>query len=389
MKVGVDATSWTNRRGYGRFARNVVGCLVELDASSRYTLFIDAESARSATLPAGADVCAVAVSKAPSKAASAQSSRPLSDIFRLSRAASRARLDVMLFPSIYTWFPVVGTPTVVGVHDLIAEELPELTFPSRTARARWRLKRSTAMRSARRVFTVSETSRALIADRLGVPAERIAVVPEAPEGVFGPRSEEAIAAELGPLGLGSGASYIVYAGGVSPHKRLDVLFDAFATLVSRVVPAPRLVVVGALDDETYLSSADAVRTKVAELGLAERVILPGHVADETLACLYAGALAFVSPSASEGFGLPAVEAAASGTALVLSDIPAHRESLGESALYVPVGDNERLADALLRIVGDGQLRRRLGEEARARVAGLTWDAAGRRLEEVLREAIDG
>ena len=67
---------------------------------------------------------------------------------------------------------------------------------------------------------------------------------------------------LRALGLDSGASYLVYAGGVSPHKRLDVLFDAFATLVARVVPAPRLVVVGALDDETYLSSAGDVRRRI-------------------------------------------------------------------------------------------------------------------------------
>ena len=389
MKVGVDATSWTNRRGYGRFARNAVGRLVELDTDSRYTLFIDEPSAREAELPAAAVVCAVQVSRAPSEAASAQSYRPLADVFRLSRAASRAHLDVMLFPSIYTWFPVVGTPTVVGVHDLIAEELPELTFPSRAARARWRLKRSSAMRSARRVFTVSETSRTLIAERLGVPKERIAVVPEAPEGVFGPRSQDAIDAELHALGLDRGASYLVYAGGVSPHKRLDVLFDAFATLVARVVPAPRLVVVGALDDEAYLSSAADVRRRIEELGLTERVILPGHVSDETLACLYAGALAFVSPSASEGFGLPAVEAAASGTAVVLSDIPAHRESLGDAAFYVPVGDSAGLADALFQIVGDRHLRRRLEAEVLKAVAGLTWDAAGRKLEQVLREAVGG
>ena len=207
--------------------------------------------------------------------------------------------------------------------------------------------------------------------------------------MFGPRSQDAIDAELDALGLDSGASYLVYAGGVSPHKRLDVLFDAFATLVARVVPAPRLVVVGALDDEAYLSSAADVRRRIEELGLTERVILPGHVSDETLACLYAGALAFVSPSASEGFGLPAVEAAASGTVVVLSDIPAHRESLGDAALYVPVGDSAGLADALLQIVGDGQLRRRLGAEARAAVAGLTWDAAGRKLQQVLREAVGG
>ena len=283
-------------------------------------------------------------------------------MLRLSRAATRAHLDVMLFPSVYTWFPVVGTPTVVGVHDLIAEELPELTFPSWAARARWRLKRSSAMRTARRVFTVSETSRALIAERLSVPKERIAVVPEAPAAVFGPRTQDAIDAELAPLGLGSGASYLVYAGGVSPHKRLDVLFDAFATLVARLVPAPRLVVVGALDDETYLSSADDVRSEDRQpRASGARAPAGPRVRRDARLPLRGRARVRARRRASEGFGLPAVEAAASGTALVLSDIPAHRESLGDAALYVPVGDSAGLADALLRIVGDAQLRRRLAE----------------------------
>ena len=136
MRVGVDATSWANRRGFGRFARNAVGRLVELDQETEYVFFIDEQSADGATLPAGARERRVRLKASPSEAAAAGSSRPLLDLFRLSRAVRADKLDAFLFPSVYTYFPVLGTPTVVGLHDTIVESLPELTVPI-SARA-WR-----------------------------------------------------------------------------------------------------------------------------------------------------------------------------------------------------------------------------------------------------------
>ncbi len=96
----------------------------------------------------------------------------------------------------------------------------------------------------------------------------------------------------------------------------------------------------------YLSAGGPVRDRIGELGLEERVLLPGYVSDETLAGLYSGAAAAVVPSLSEGFGLPAVEAAACGCAVVLSDLPAHRESLGSAALFFEPTDVSQLAEAL-------------------------------------------
>ena len=93
----------------------------------------------------------------------AGSTRPLGDLVRLTLAARRDSVDVFLFPSVYTYFPVPRVPTVVGVHDLIATELPELTLPSRRARLAWDLKQRLAVRRARIVFTVSEASRAALA----------------------------------------------------------------------------------------------------------------------------------------------------------------------------------------------------------------------------------
>ncbi len=378
MRVGVDATSWANRRGYGRFARNVVGRLVAA-GEDEYVLFTDERTAREEELPPGATVRAVAVGRPPA----ADAPRSVRDLARVSRETSRERLDVFLFPSLYTWFPVRGTPTVVGIHDVIAERYPELTLPTRDARARWRLKRWLAVKRATRIFTVSETSRKLLAADLGVPEASLAVVPEAPDPVFGPRSADDIDRELQPLGLGGDQRFLVYAGGVSPHKGLDTLLDAYARLDES---APRLVIAGALEDEAFLSAAGAVRQKIGELGLKDRVVLPGFVSDEALACLYAGALAFVSPSKDEGFGLPAVEAAVAGTPVVLSDIPAHRETLNGAAFYFPPGNTDALAGLLEQLIGDGALRDEYGLAGRERVKRLSWDAAAAALRAVLQEA---
>ena len=149
MRIGVDATSWGNRRGFGRFARNAVGRLVELNPGDEWVFLADAATLGGAPLPAGIRIRPVQLARPPGEAASADSARSPLDIARLSVAAARARLDAMLFPSVYTYFPVPRVPEVVGVHDLIADQLPHLTLPTRRARALWRAKEGAAIRRAR------------------------------------------------------------------------------------------------------------------------------------------------------------------------------------------------------------------------------------------------
>jgi glycosyltransferase involved in cell wall biosynthesis len=112
----------------------------------------------------------------------------------------------------------------------------------------------------------------------------------------------------------------------------------------------------------------------------------GAVSRSDLEGLYAGALALVAPSYAEGYGLPALEAAACGTPAVVSDLPAFRETLGDAALRVPAGDEAALAGALGRVAGDAALRERLAAGAAAAIAGRTWEAAAEAAHEVLREA---
>lgn len=390
MRVGVDATIWANRRGYGRFARNAVGRLVELDPDTAYVLLIDEESARGAELPAGAETLRVGLSRKPSEAASADSYRPPGDLLRLGAAVSRARFDAFLFPSVYTYFPSIGAPTVVGLHDVITDDFPELTLPSRRARTFWQAKQRLAIARARKLFTVSESARSEISARLRIPAEKLAVVPEAPDAVFTPRPRADVDRALDEIGLPAGQAFLLYAGGISPHKNIETLLEAYAVVRGAAGDGPpKLVVVGALDGDAYLSAAGSVRARVAALGLGSDVVLPGYVSDEALACLYSGAAVVALPSLAEGFGLPAVEAAACGAPVVLSDIPAHRETLGDAALFFPPRDAAVLAERIQHLLASDMLRRSLAERGRERVSAYTWDAAAAALRTLVHEAANG
>ena len=130
----------------------------------------------------------------------AESRRGIRDLLRLSWSVSRDRPDVFLFPSLYTYFPVIGMPTVVGVHDTIAEEHPQLTLPTRSARTNWSAKRRLALRRATRLFTVSQAARMALVERFGLREDRIAVVSEAPASAFRPRDGLDVETALAALG---------------------------------------------------------------------------------------------------------------------------------------------------------------------------------------------
>jgi glycosyltransferase involved in cell wall biosynthesis len=385
MRFGVDATSWGNRRGFGRFTRNAVERLVELDSEATYVLVLDAATAAAATLPAGAERVVIPLDRPASEAASADSNRGLLDLMRLARGARGAGLDALLFPSMLTYFPAPGVPTVVGLHDTIAEDHPDLTFPSLRSRWLWSLKQRVALRTAARLFTVSAASQTAIAGRTGIAASRLPVVPEAPDPVFFPRPREEVAQELERLGLDNDRGFVLYAGGISPHKNIETLLDAYAQVVSRT-PAPPLVLVGDFERETYVSAGVGIRRRIDALGIAAHVLLPGFVQDETLACLYTAATAVALPSLAEGFGLPAVEAAACGAPVLLSDLPAHRESLRGGGMYFAPRDASGLAEALSIMLTDEAARSALASRGADAVAELTWDAAAQRLRSLLHEA---
>jgi glycosyltransferase involved in cell wall biosynthesis len=378
LVIAIDAVPWVNRRGFGRFTREIVCALVRRDTRNRYVLIADPGSAAAVDLPSGVERVVVSTRVAQAEASSASGSRPVADIARMALAARRLRHDLIFFPTHLTYFPVLRrVPVVVGIHDVTPAVHPRLIFPTWRSRLFWTLKERLALAQADAVVTVSEDSRRQIASNLRVPIERIRVLPEAADARFAPRAlGRGDAERLRALGASLDDGYLLYVGGISPHKNLERLVEAFARIAADTRHArARLILAGDVDRDPFLSSAASVRAAIARAGLQSRVLFTGFVSDDLLALLYNGATALVFPSLSEGFGLPAVEAMASGTPVVASRAGSLPEVVGDAAVSFDARDVADIERALRAVLDDAALRARLRDAGIARARLFSWDRA--------------
>jgi glycosyltransferase involved in cell wall biosynthesis len=236
----------------------------------------------------------------------------------------------------YALPPARPAPAVLTVHDLSFERFPKLMAPHDYLLFRTLVPRSA--RAAARVLTGSEWTKRDLVERYGLRDEAVVVTPYGVDPAFtvnGPR--------------GDGRTYALFVGALQPRKDPVTAIEALA----RVDGDLRLVVAG----RDKGSEADA-RRAVARLGLERRVEFVGHVAKQELASLYRSAACLVFPSRYEGFGLPVVEAMASGTPVVAAATGAVPEVAGDAAVLVEPGDPQALAAGIERALAerDGLVR---------------------------------
>ncbi len=388
MRIGVDATCWANARGYGRFARQLMRAMAPLAPSDEFVCVGDRRAFEALTYRAdNMRLVEVPVRESPSLAARADGRRSVRDMLKLSRSVAAVAPDVFFWPSVYSYFPLPpGLASVVTVHDTIADEYPELTLPTRRARLFWRLKVWSALRQARLVLTVSEYSARGIARVLGVSRERIRVAIEAPAAAYYPSTPAEVEAAALRADLPPGASWFIYVGGFNPHKRVDVILEAHAALARDLRPAPHLLLVGAMDDDPFLAERARLVKLIADGGTDALVHWTGFVPDDELRHLLGGAVALLLLSEREGFGLPAVEAAACGTPVIATTESPLPELLEGGGVFVRPGEVEPVVSAMRSLLCDPEWRRKLGTAARARASLLSWRAAARDALAAIREA---
>jgi glycosyltransferase involved in cell wall biosynthesis len=279
--------------------------------------------------------------------------------------------------------PKGGKPLVVSIHDAAPWIFPG-TF---TARGRWfhAMGARAALRRADRVITGSAAAAGELAEHMSLPPDRVRVVPY---GVSAP------AVRPGPGEVGEvvrrygleGSEYVLWVGSLEPRKGVGTLVNAMAQLVARPArgagPGPVLVLAGypGWQNSDLLPAAG-----LARLGTQFRQV--GQVTDPELWALYSGAALFAFPSLHEGFGLPVLEAMASGTPVVASDIPALREVAGTAALLLPVGDAGAWAGAIEALLADGGRRAEMAEQGRRRAEQFSWAATAAATLEVYRELL--
>jgi glycosyltransferase involved in cell wall biosynthesis len=284
--------------------------------------------------------------------------------------ARRLRPDVL--HAIYFLPPASGTATVLTVHDISFERYPEFFSRSALLRDRVLIRRSAL--SATRVVTVSEASRRDLIEIYGLDPARVVAIPNGVGAEFQP------ADAVPPLPATAGRALRVLAvGTVQPRKNLGRLIDAIR-IVSSQLPV-ELRVVG---PDGYQGAA--IRDRLS--GAAD-VTVTGYVSDADLAAEYRRSDVLVYPSIYEGFGLPVIEAMASGIPVVTSTGGSLPEVAGGAALIVDPLDVDAIASAVTRIAREPGLAATLRERGLARARDFSWERSARAHLEVYREVAAG
>lgn len=379
MRIAVDAACCFNRRGFGRFARELLAALARRADGIDWVLLVDRE-ATPGDLPAPLSALPrwnAQPGRTVTAAAVAGDARRPGELLCFTRAARRCGADLLFLPAVYSAFPLwPGTKAVVCFHDAIAETFPRMVFPDRKSEWFWRAKSWLAARQATRVMTVSQASKRDLGRVYGVPADRIDVVSEGADAQFRPADDRAaVAAALARLGIAAERPYFLFVGGISPHKNLATLLRAFAQMLTATPAADSsLVLVGDPEADGFLAAAEPLRRAIAaDARLAARVQWTGFVADADLVPLYQGACALVLPSLLEGFGLPALEAMSCATPVIGSDAGSLPEVIGDGGALVPPLDATTLAHAMAKLRLEPGARAACAAAGLARSRRFTWE----------------
>jgi len=285
----------------------------------------------------------------------------------LPLAAWRAGVKVLHVPH-YVLPLLYPGRLVVTVHDIIHVLFPEfLPHPWAFSYARWFIR--AAVRRARRVITVSETTAGDLRRLFGAAEARLTVIPHGVDEVFLEPADE-VRDEQVLRRLAIAPPYLLHIGNHKPHKNAEGLLKAYQILVhDGRGETPPLVMAGGFRPDGELS------VRAGAMGLSGRVICLGHVSRTELAALFHRATAFVYPTLYEGFGLPVLEAMACGVPVVAGDVAAVREVTGEAVLRVNPRDVVELAAAMRKVLGQPEMRASLGARGRRRAEAFRWHKA--------------
>ena len=366
MHIAVNAHLLSPVGGYRQagvsgYVEHLLRHMIRLNGVSRWTVYAAPGAAPDRVGATGRDV-RWRQSRLPTNGPSA---RILWEQFAAPGLTLLDRPDVLFCP--LNVVPLLAAcPTVVTVHDLAFLRF-KLHRPSRrnylTAMTR------ISVRRAAHVITVSEFTRQEVIDLLGVNPASVTAVPNGYDerlSPLPPATAEAFRREkqLPP-------EFLLFIGTLEPRKNLPTLLRAYAAVRDRV-HMPLLI--GGGKGWWFEEVFDLVK----RLRIEDRVQFLGFVLAEELPLYYATATALIYPSLYEGFGLPPLEAMASGLPVITSDAGAIQEVVADAALVIPALDVAALSEALLRITSDANLRARFRGLGLVRARQFSWERAAER-----------
>jgi len=363
--------------GIGTYIRNLIRALAKLDQDNHYILICyPADAQELSGLPARFEIAAY---EREDSGLLAQMAFPL--------YLRRFRADLYHIP-LTVVSPYMPTPYVVTIHDmssLLFDESPGQRHRFRVYQFRRGLER------ASRVIAVSSATRRDIDDLFGIPAERVRQIYNAPDPQFledGPAPQSAEQETILER-YQVKRPFLLYVGTIRPQKNIPRLVEALAVLRAELEHDPvygdlRLIIIG---DE--ISRHPAVRRTVIQTRMEHVVRFLGFVPFDTLRAFYASAAAFVFPSLYEGFGLPPLEAMASGTPVVTSSVSSLPEVVGDAAVLVNPENVFDIAKGIREALTNEPLRRALIRKGHEQARKFSWEATARLVLEVYGEVASG
>jgi glycosyltransferase involved in cell wall biosynthesis len=366
MRVTIDARK-LHDFGIGTYIRNLLRHLARRDHETEYVLLCR-EADRQAVAALGENFRPVPESS---------QNYSLREHLHIPWVLRRERPDVYHAPH-YVLPMGVGCRSVVTIHDCIHLRFPQY-LPGRAAHLYARMLMRRAAMGSDQLITVSEASKRDILHFFDVPPEKISVIYNAIDERFSLEpAADAVARVRGRYQLDH--PFILYVGNIKPHKNLVRLIEAFAQVRQHSFDQLTLLIIG---DE--ISKLPALRRAVHVHKLHKHVRFLGFLPDDMLAILYRLASVFVFPSLYEGFGLPPLEAMASGTPVVTSNISSLAEIAGGAAILVDPYDVSEIANGITRVLSEPALAEDLRHRGLARARNFSWEKSVARTQSIYQQ----
>ena len=366
MKIGIDARLW-GQTGVGRYTRNLIINLQEIDKKNFYTIFVTKNDEK--------DVAGILINKNWKTVRANSRWHSIDEQIGFPKKIEKEHLDLMHFP--YFSIPVLyKKPYVVTIHDLIlhhfstgkASTLPLWLYGFKIIA--YRVVINSAARNSKKIISVSNSTKKEIVDHLRVSPEKIEVIYEAADDLR-TSSNEKINIE----------NYFLFVGNVYPHKNVEKMIKAFNTLSQKV--DIKLVFAGK-DDFFYKRLRKKMR-KMEEKGLVHFIF---DATDKKLASLYKNAIALIRPSLMEGFSLPPLEAMENNCLVVASDISVHREIFGDNIIYFDPTNVYDIVSKMQEVLSlPKDKKEKMQKSAKLRAQEFSWKATAQRTLEVYESSL--